>query len=228
VGLEIDLAADICKRMKVECEWVRQDFASLIPALQKDQIDVIFMSLAITTKRQEMVTFSTPFVAPRQGVLVLKTSPLAASVGEGNTETVTLNDSASAQPAVDTLAKALRGKVIGTDAGSPRIEMAQRYFQGIELRTYPSPGDVKRELLAGHIDADLASRGVLMADDSSRLQRIGPWFIGGLFGPGSSVALRKTDPELKAKLDQAIKAALADDTIKNLYLRYYHTWSPPM
>jgi octopine/nopaline transport system substrate-binding protein len=228
VGLEIDLAADICKRMAVECEWVRQDFVSLIPALQQDKIDVLFMSLAITPKRQEMIAFSTPFSAPRQGVLVLKTSPLAASVGEGNIEAVKLDDSASAQPAIDTLAKALQGKVIGTDAGSPRIEMAQRYFQGVELRTYPSPGDAKRELLAGHIDADLASRGVLVTDDSSQLQRIGPWFSGGVFGPGSGVGLRKTDPELKAKLDEAIKAALADGTIKNLYLQYYHNWSPPM
>ena len=130
--------------------------------------------------------------------------------------------------AIDTLAKALQGKVIGTDAGGARVEMAERYFQGIELRTYRSPGDVKRELLAGHIDADLASRGVSVTDDSSQLQRIGPWFSGGVFGPGSGVGLRKTDPELKAKLDEAIKAALADGTIKNLYLRYYHNWSPPM
>ncbi len=228
VGLEVDLVADICKRMAVECEWVRQDFTTLVPALQQDKIDVLFMSLAITPKRQEMMAFSTPFSAPRQGVLVLKTSPLAASVGEGNIEVVTLDDSASAQPAINTLAKALQGKVIGTDAGSSRVEMAQRYFQGIELRTFPSPGDAKRELLAGHIDADLGSRGVLLADDSSQLQRIGPWFVGGVFGPGSSVALRKTDPELKVKLDEAIKAALADDTIKNLYLKYYHIWSPPM
>jgi octopine/nopaline transport system substrate-binding protein len=228
VGLEIDLAADICKRMAVECEWVRQDFATLIPALQQDKIDVLFMSLAITPKRQEMIAFSTPFSAPRQGLLVLKTSQLAASVGEGNIEMVKLDDSASAQPAIDTLAKALQGKVIGSDAGSSRIEMAQRYFPVLELRTYPSPADAKRELLAGHIDADLASRGVLVTDDSSQLQRIGPWFIGGIFGPGSGVGLRKTDTQLKGKLDEAIKAALADGTIKDLYLRYYHNWSPPM
>jgi octopine/nopaline transport system substrate-binding protein len=226
VGLEIDLAADICKRMAVECEWVRQDFTSLIPALQQDKIDVIFVALAMTPKRQETIAFSTPFIGNRQGVLVLKTSPLAASVGEGNIEVAALDD--AAQPAIATLAKALQGKVIGTDAGSSRVEMAERYFKGTELRTYPSPGDVKRELLAGHIDAALASRGVLVTDDSSQLQRIGPWFSGGVFGPGSGVALRKTDPELKAKLDEAIKAALADGTIKNLYLRYYHNWPPPM
>jgi octopine/nopaline transport system substrate-binding protein len=227
VGLEIDLAADICRRMAVKCEWVRQDFATLIPALQQDKIDVIFTSLAITPKRLEVIAFSTPFSAPRQGVLVLKTSPLAASVGEGEIEAMKLDDSASAR-AIATLANALQGKVIGTDAGGPRVEMAQLYFQGIELRTYPSPDDAKRELLAGHIDADLASRGVLVTDDSSQLQRIGPWFSGGIFGPGSGVGLRKTDPELKAKLDEAIKAALADGTIKNLYLKYYHNWSPPL
>jgi octopine/nopaline transport system substrate-binding protein len=60
------------------------------------------------------------------------------------------------------------------------------------------------------------------------LQRIGPWFSGGIFGPGAGVGLRKTDPELKAKLDEAIKAALADGTIKNLALQNKHHWVPPM
>ena len=226
-GFEIDLAANICKRMRGECEWVRQDFDGLIPALLEEKFDIIFVVLAITPKRLEMIDFSTPIGGNRQGVLVAKSSPLAA-IGTGDVDVVSLDDSASAQSAIGALAKALQGKVIGTGSGGARIEMAQRYFRKNELRTYPTPGDVRRELLAGHIDAALATIDDLVGPDSSQLQRIGPWFSGGIFGPGAGVGLRKTDPELKAKLDEAMKAALADGTIKSLSLQYKHYWAPPL
>jgi ABC-type amino acid transport substrate-binding protein len=142
-GFEIDLAGDICKRMKVECEWVRQDFEGLIPALRQGKFDVIFTLLAITPKRREAINFSIPIAGERGGVLVTKTSPIA-KVTAGDIDVVSLDDTASAQPAIDALATALQGKVIGTDVGSIRAELAKRYFQGSELRTYPTPptGDV--------------------------------------------------------------------------------------
>ena len=226
-GLEIDLAADICKRMKVECEWVQQDFPSLMRALPQGQIDVLFAVLAITPKRREIIDFSIPFVGNRQGVLVRKSSPLS-TITTGAADVVSLDDTVSAQPVIDTLARAMQGKVIGTDAGGARVELAERYFKANELRTYPTSNDVMRELLAGHIDAALGRHSDLDAPDRSELQRIGPWFANGVFGPGAGIGLRKTDPELKAKIDEAIKAALADGTIERLYIKYYHSFTPPM
>ena len=202
--------------MKVECEWVRQDFEALIPALLQDKIDVIFTILAITPKRLETIDFSTSTSGNRQGVLVTKTSPLR-TVAAGDTDVVSLDDTAAAQPAIGALATALQGKVIGTDAGGVRVELAKRYFQGSELRTYPTPADARRELLEGHIAAGLGRMEDLEAG-GPELQRIGPWFTGGVVGPGAGLGLRKTDPDLKAKLNQAIKAALADNTIKNMSL----------
>jgi octopine/nopaline transport system substrate-binding protein len=117
--------------------------------------------------------------------------------------------------------------VIGTDAGGVRVELAKRYFQGSELRTYPTPADARRELLEGHIAAGLGRMEDLEAG-GPELQRIGPWFTGGVVGPGAGLGLRKTDPDLKAKLNQAIKAALADNTIKNMSLQYHHHWVPPV
>jgi len=50
---------------------------------------------------------------------------------------------------------------------------------------------------------------------------VGPRFQGGFLGAGSSVGLRKSDPELKALFDDAIAAAKADGTIKRLSEKWF-------
>ena len=49
----------------------------------------------------------------------------------------------------------------------------------------------------------------------------GTTFRGGLLGSGVAVGLRKTDPELKAKFDEAIKATVADGTMKALSMKWF-------
>ena len=42
-----------------------------------------------------------------------------------------------------------------------------------------------------------------------------------MLGRGSSVGLRKSDPELKAMFDKAITEAKADGTIEKLSMKYF-------
>jgi len=50
---------------------------------------------------------------------------------------------------------------------------------------------------------------------------VGPRFQGSLLGRGSSVGLRKSDPELKAMFDEVIAAAKADGTIERLSKKWF-------
>src|SRR5712692_3733181 len=45
-GLEVDLAADLCKRMKVECAWVIQE-KDLVQALTAGKYDAILSTMNI-------------------------------------------------------------------------------------------------------------------------------------------------------------------------------------
>ncbi len=59
-GFEIDLANDLCARMKVKCEIVAQDWDGIIPALQAKKYDAIMAGMNITDKRLETICFSRP------------------------------------------------------------------------------------------------------------------------------------------------------------------------
>ncbi len=58
VGFDIDLAKELCKRIKTECTFVESDFDALIPSLKAKKIDAMISSLSITEKRQQEIAFT--------------------------------------------------------------------------------------------------------------------------------------------------------------------------
>src|SRR5829696_4891239 len=76
-GFEIDLANDLCNRMKVKCEIVAQDWDGIVPALQASKYDAIMAGMNITDKRLEVMEFSVPYADTPSVFLIAKNSPLA-------------------------------------------------------------------------------------------------------------------------------------------------------
>src|SRR3954468_4354245 len=84
-GFEIDLANDLCARMKVKCEIVAQDWDGIIPALQAKKYDAIMAGMSITDERKQVIDFAGPYADSPNGYLVTKDSPLAKMPGTGQT-----------------------------------------------------------------------------------------------------------------------------------------------
>lgn len=219
-GFEIELAHDLCERMKAKCEISAHDWDGLIPSLNGGQIDAIMAGMSITPKRQEVIGFSRTYAAPLNGFLVLDNSSLAKLPGDA--KSINLDkDEVEAEALINQMAPLLKGKIIGVQGSTTASAFAEKYLSKVvEVREYKTVDAHNMDLMSGRIDAVLANAVVLkLATQDPSLKgtnMAGPIFSGGVFGPGIGLGLRKSDTALKAKFDEAITAAVKDGTVKKL------------
>ncbi|WP_193175814.1 transporter substrate-binding domain-containing protein [Oricola nitratireducens] len=230
-GLEIELANDLCSRMKIQCTIVAQDWEGLIPSLTVGKFDVIMASMFITPKRLETIDFTQPYAVDPSGFAVAKDSELG-KLGV-SAEKFKLEDEAASAEAIDKLKPLLKGKVIGVQAATTNLEFVKKYFgDTVEIREYKTTEQHDLDLAAGRIDGLFAQQtalaATLAAPDFSDFTLAGPGFVGGMFGLGTGAGLRKEDTKLKEMLNTAIDEAIADGTIKRISEKWVNTDVTPV
>ena len=226
-GFEIDLANDLCKRMKVKCEIVAQDWDGIIPALQAKKYDAIMAGMTITDKRKEVINFSIPYADTPSVFLTAKNSPLAKFPGTGQAFNLGTQQ-AAAEKAIEDLKPLLKGKSIGVQTSTIQANFADKYLKGTaEIREYKTTEQHDLDLAAGRIDAVFAGAaqiiGTLEKPDFKDYAVVGPSLTGGLLGAGIAVGLRKDEADLKKAFDEAIQAAIEDGTIQKLSMKWFKT-----
>jgi octopine/nopaline transport system substrate-binding protein len=224
-GFEIDLYKDLCRRMKVECTIEAQSFDGIIPALNAGKFDAIMAGMSATAKREEVMAFTQAYGTTGQTFAVLRSSPLVDLPEKGKVFSLS-SDEAGAASAVEELKPHLKGKIIGVQGSSIAANFLDKYLKGTaEIREYKTTEQHDLDLTAGRIDAIMASTaylsGTAAKTGNEEMTIVGPRFQGGMLGGGSSVGLRKSDPELKALFDKAITEAKADGTIEKLSMKYF-------
>ncbi|MDQ0423506.1 octopine/nopaline transport system substrate-binding protein [Peteryoungia aggregata LMG 23059] len=230
-GLEIELANDLCARMKVTCEIVSQDWDGLIPSLTVGKFDVIMASMFITPKRLETIDFTQPYAVDPSGFAVAKDSELG-KLGM-SAEKFKLEDEAAAAAAIDKLKPLLQGKIVGVQAATTNLDFIKKYFgDTVEIREYKTTEQHDLDLAAGRIDALFAQQTALAATlakpEFADYTIAGPGFVGGVFGLGTGAGLRKADTKLKDMLNAAIDSAIADGTIKRISEKWVGTDVTPV
>jgi octopine/nopaline transport system substrate-binding protein len=231
VGFEIDLANNLCDRLKITCEFVAQDWNGIIPGLTEGKYDAIMDGMSITPKRLDVIDFTAPYTASPSTFAVMKDSPLAKLPDTG--KRVSLDDKAATDAAIADITPMLKGKVIGVQISTIQTDLLNTYLKGIAtIRTYPTTEEHDLDLQAGRVDAVLASTSYFVSTLSKpggdQMVLAGPRFVGGLLGQGTGIGLRKSDTDLKAMLNTALAAAKAEGTIKTLSVKWFKTdVSPP-
>jgi octopine/nopaline transport system substrate-binding protein len=222
-GFELDLGAEICKRAKLDCEFVAQDWDGIMPALLAKKYDVIMAGMNITPKRLETINFSLPYAAGPHGFMALKSSPLTKMPGgEYNLS----KDLIGAEKAIEELKSHLKGKVLGAQVATVNLAWAEKYFKDVaEIREYKTTEQHDLDLAAGRIDAAVAAHSAFTATmetpTGQDMAIVGPGFSGGILGLGVAAGMRKEDKDLKAAFDAAIGSAVADGTIKTLTEKWF-------
>ena len=63
-GFERELGDELCKRAELKCEWVINDWDSIIPNLVSGNYDTIIAGMSITDERQEKIDFTSNYTQP--------------------------------------------------------------------------------------------------------------------------------------------------------------------
>ncbi|MEY8831491.1 transporter substrate-binding domain-containing protein [Sedimentitalea sp. XS_ASV28] len=63
-GFERELGDELCKRAELTCEWVKNDWDSIIPNLVSGNYDVILAGMSITDERDQVIDFTQNYYPP--------------------------------------------------------------------------------------------------------------------------------------------------------------------
>jgi len=231
VGFEPDLVMDLCARMKVECKIIAQDWDGMVPGLNAGKFDVISDGMSITDERKQSIDFTDPYAAAPAAFVALKTSPLAKLPDNGKVINLS-KDKAAGDAALAELKTALKGKTIGVQVSTTHATFASETFKDVAtVKEYKTTDERDLDLKAGRIDAVLDDQpplvSVLEKPDAADYGFVGPEFTGGAFGVGVGFGLRKSDADLTAKFDTALKAAFADGSVKKYSLKWFKIDTTP-
>jgi len=223
-GAEIDLALDLCKRMKAKCELVAQDWDGIIPALQNGKYDAIIAGMSITAERMEVINFSQGYANEPASFSVLKSSKLAALKAGGKVNMDALDGTSTAL--LDSLKKTLKGTTVGVQGATTHENFVKQVLgDSVTMKSYDTQENLELDLSIGRIDAALSDQGsmekFMESDKGKEIAFIGPGLGGGSFGGGVGVGLRKADTDLLKMFNKAIDEARADGSLAKHFSKWF-------
>ena len=69
-GFERNLGDELCARAELTCEWVKNDWDSIIPNLVSSNYDTIMAGMSITDERDEVIDFTQDYYPPTASAYV--------------------------------------------------------------------------------------------------------------------------------------------------------------
>jgi len=201
-GYEIDLGNAICAKAGITCEFVANDWDSIIPNLLAGNYDVIMAGMSITDERRETIDFSDNYFPPDP-------SKFVAAAGAGI-------DIAN-----------LEGKRIGVQGGTIQAAYAEQNLSANNtVVSFSTADQAMADLAGGNLDTIIADGAYLdpvVAASNGALEFVGDEVM---IGDGIGAGIRKDEPELKAQLDDALAALKADGTVDKLIAQWFDGRGP--
>ncbi|RLJ60213.1 amino acid ABC transporter substrate-binding protein (PAAT family) [Litoreibacter meonggei] len=80
-GFERELGDELCKRAELTCEWVTNEWDSIIPNLVSGNYDTIIAGMSITDERDEVIDFTDPYTQPDPSSYLVMSADVDLSSG---------------------------------------------------------------------------------------------------------------------------------------------------
>lgn len=198
-GFDVDSMRWIAQKEGLDVKFQATAWDGIIPALQANKIDLIYAGMTITPERAEQVNFSEPYWEVNQLVVAR------------NTSVITLDDVKAGKAS------------IGTQSGcTAAIWVDQNLITTgkmpqSQLKLYDNTPLAVDDLVAGRVDAvmydDLVLKDII---EGKPLKKIGTIETHEEFG----IAVRKSNPELLATLNDGLAQLKADPYWQELIKKY--------
>ncbi len=196
VGFDVDTGAEIAKRLGLELNYVTSDWDGLVEGLRANKYDGILGSMAITESRLEVVDFTVPYYYSGAQLIVRKDSGI-------------------------TMPSEMSGKTIAVAMGTNFVNDAEELSAQAAL--YQDDNATMMELISGRVDGVITDRLVavesmskisggdelMMAGEILRLEEMGK-------------AINKGNPELLAKINEALEEMHNDGTLKAISEKWHN------
>jgi polar amino acid transport system substrate-binding protein len=191
-GYERELGDELCRRAELNCEWVINDWDTIIPNLVSGNYDTIMAGMSITEARMEVISFSQNYLLPEP----------SAFIGLADTDE-SVRDSG----------------VIA--AQSNTIQAAFVADGEADLLEFPTPDETISALRNGEADAVLADKAFLapyVADSNGELVFLGDDVI---LGGGIGIGLRQSDDALRDTFNAVIDEMKADGSLNVMIEKWF-------
>ena len=80
-GFERELGDELCKRAELTCEWVTNEWDSIIPNLVSGNYDTIIAGMSITDERDEVIDFTQNYTPPSPSTYVAASADVDVTTG---------------------------------------------------------------------------------------------------------------------------------------------------
>ena len=199
----MELAQEICERMKAECEFVADKWDNLVPGLLDKKYDIVMSSLEVNSERRRRLGLSRRYYLSPGAFIAAKGQPF------------------DGPPAL------LRNKRIGVQKDSTHSDWLDKSFRrSAQIKRYPTVNDALAALAKDEVDAVFGDKVQLwlwskkpegqcceiMGQDIKDTQTL---------GVGVSAGIRREDIKLREAFNKALSEILGDGTYKQINAKYF-------
>jgi glutamate transport system substrate-binding protein len=189
-GLDVDVATYVAGKLGTtpeKIQWIQAPSAQRETLIETGQVDLVLATYSITDARKEKVSFAGPYFVAGQDLLV-----------RADDSSITGPDS-------------LAGKKLCSVTGSTSAQNVQKKVPGVNLQEFGTYSECVAALVAKGVDA-LTTDDTILAGYAAQAQYAGKLkVVGAPFSTENyGVGLKKGNTDLCTKVNDAIKAMLAD------------------